>query len=317
MKLKYLVLAFCIPAVFTVQAELYARPFIPGKISTNISLGSLSGKTKERVYAFDEGGRKISQLDWKYNNAAIIKGALTWDIMTWLSVGASGWTTIDSRRGYMTDTDWLDTSKPHEWTNYSWHPKTRLNFANEFDLNIKGWILNEMCYRLGIMAGYQESRYSFKAVGGSYIYPSNEGVYDRGRVGTIPADQRGIGYKQRFRIPYIGLVGSYRYENFEFGGAFKYSNWVSSSDNDEHYHRSITFRENFKNQRYYSLAANVGYYFIHNAKIYAEGTWSRINNKKGDASIYDYSHKLYGENPGGGGIENYNFITTVGLVYHF
>ncbi|EAS9893762.1 omptin family outer membrane protease, partial [Salmonella enterica] len=159
MKLKYLTLAFCIPVIFTVQADQYALPFIPGKISTDISLGSLSGKTKESVYDADEGGRKVSQLDWKYNNAAIIKGALTWDIMTWISVGASGWTTVDSRRGYMTDTDWLNVSKPHEWTNYSWHPKTRLNFANEFDLNIKGWLLNEMYYRLGIMAGYQESRY--------------------------------------------------------------------------------------------------------------------------------------------------------------
>ncbi|EHJ8506517.1 omptin family outer membrane protease [Salmonella enterica subsp. diarizonae serovar 47:k:z53:[z84]] len=317
MKLKYLTLTFCIPVIFSVQADPYALSFIPGKISTDISLGTLSGKTKERVYDADEGGRKVSQLDWKYNNAAIIKGALTWDIMTWISVGASGWTTIDSRRGYMTDTDWLDVSKPHEWTHYSWHPKTRLNFANEFDLNIKGWLLNEMYYRLGIMAGYQESRYSFGAMGGSYIYPSSEGVYDRGDIGTIPADQRGIGYKQRFRIPYIGLVGNYRYENVEFSGALKYSNRVSSSDNDEHYQRSLTFREKFKNQSYYSLAASVGYYFAPNAKIYAEGTWNRINNKKGDTSVYDYGEKTYEKNQSGAGIESYNFITTLGLIYQF
>ncbi len=37
------------------------------------------------------------------------------------------------------------------------------------------------------------------------------------------------------KMPYIGLTGSYRYEDFELGGTFKYSGWVESSDNDEHY----------------------------------------------------------------------------------
>ena len=49
-----------------------------------------------------------------------------------------------------------------------------LYYANEFDLNIKGWLLNEPNYRLGLMAGYQESRYSFTARGGSYIYSSDK-----------------------------------------------------------------------------------------------------------------------------------------------
>ncbi len=29
-------------------------------------------------------------------------------------------------------------------------PDTQLNYANEFDLNIKGWLLNEPNYRLGL-----------------------------------------------------------------------------------------------------------------------------------------------------------------------
>lgn len=62
-----------------------------------MSMGKLSGKTKERVYEPAEGGRKISQLDWRYNNAAIIKGAVNWNVMDRISVGASGWSTLDSR----------------------------------------------------------------------------------------------------------------------------------------------------------------------------------------------------------------------------
>ena len=34
-------------------------------------------------------------------------------------------------------------------------------------------------------------------------------------------EKRAIGYKQRFKMPYIGLTGSYRYEDFELGGTFK------------------------------------------------------------------------------------------------
>lgn len=49
-------------------------------------------------------------------------------------------------------------------------------------------------------------------------------------------------------MPYIGLTGSYRYEDFELGGTFKYSGWVESSDNDEHYDpgKRITYRSKVK-----------------------------------------------------------------------
>ncbi|WP_352073240.1 omptin family outer membrane protease [Escherichia coli] len=81
-------------------------------INADISLGTLSGKTKERVYLAEEGGRKVSQLDWKFNNAAIIKGAINWDLNAQISIGAAGWTTLGSRGGNMVDQDWMDSSNP-------------------------------------------------------------------------------------------------------------------------------------------------------------------------------------------------------------
>ncbi|MCU7307010.1 omptin family outer membrane protease, partial [Escherichia albertii] len=84
-------------------------------------------------------------------------------------------------------------------------------------------------------------------------------------------------------MPYIGLTGSYRYEDFEFGGAFKYSGWVEASDNDEHYApgKRITYRNKVKDPNYYSVAVNAGYYVTPNVKVYVEGTWNRVTNKKG------------------------------------
>ncbi|ECW0470419.1 TPA: omptin family outer membrane protease [Salmonella enterica subsp. enterica serovar Mississippi] len=315
MRLKLLAVAISASVVLSSQAATEPGFFTPEKVSTDISLGSLSGKTKERVYLPEEGGRKVSQLDWKYSNAAILKGSINWELIRWVSVGAAGWTTLDIRGGNMIDRDWMAPSNPGTWTDESRHPNTRLNYANEFDLNIKGWLLNEPDYRLGLMAGYQESRYSFNATGGTYIYSEDGGF--RNETGSFPDGERGIGYKQRFKMPYIGLTGSYRYDNFEFGGAFKYSGWVRTSDNDEHYARETTFHSKVNNQNYYSVAVNAGYYLTPNAKVYVEGTWNRVTNKKGDTSIYDRSDNTSDYYKNGAGIENYNLITTAGLKYTF
>lgn len=314
MRHKILSLIICSTTVFSTSIYAKNSIFTHEKVSGELGLGTLSGKTKERVYDPAVGGRKVSQLDWKYNNAAIVKGSLDWDLMPWVSVGASGWTTIGSRGGHMTDSDWLDEGQKG-WTDQSKHPNTRLNYANEFDLNVKGWLLNEPTYRLGVMAGYQESRYSFNAAGGTYNYTDeNTGLP---YTGAFQADQTVIGYKQRFQMPYIGLVGSYRYENFELGGAFKYSGWVRASDNDEHYLEDTTFKAKINNQNYYYLAANVGYYVTPSAKVYVEGNWSRTTNKKGSLYGINRQELMKGDTGNDSGIENYSFMTTVGLKYTF
>lgn len=165
------------------------------------------------------------------------------------------------------------------------------------------------------MAGYQESRYSFKVTGGSANY-TDEDTGERYSEG-FPSDLRVGAYRQHYKMPYVGITGRYRYQNFEVGGTFKYSGWVHSSDNDEHYLRDITFRSKVKNQNYYSLAADLGYYVTPNAKVYVEGNWSRVTNKKGDMSAYNYAEGWEDGEKNSSGIENYSFMTTVGLKYTF
>ncbi|HAJ5871790.1 TPA: omptin family outer membrane protease OmpT, partial [Escherichia coli] len=147
MRAKLLGIVLTTPIAISSFASTETISFTPDNINADISLGTLSGKTKERVYLAEEGGRKVSQLDWKFNNAAIIKGAINWDLMPQISIGAAGWTTLGSRGGNMVDQDWMDSSNPGTWTDESRHPDTQLNYANEFDLNIKGWLLNEPNYR--------------------------------------------------------------------------------------------------------------------------------------------------------------------------
>ncbi len=139
----------------------------------------------------------------------------------------------------MVDHDWMSSEQPG-WTDRSIHPDTSANYANEYDLNVKGWLLQGDNYKAGVTAGYQETRFSWTARGGSYIY-------DNGRyIGNFPHGVRGIGYSQRFEMPYIGLAGDYRINDFECNVLFKYSDWVNAHDNDEHYMRKLTFREKRK-----------------------------------------------------------------------
>lgn len=53
------------PIAISSFASTETLSFTPDNINADISLGTLSGKTKERVYLAEEGGRKVSQLDWK------------------------------------------------------------------------------------------------------------------------------------------------------------------------------------------------------------------------------------------------------------
>lgn len=199
--------------------------FSPESVTVSTSAGMLSGKSHEMVY--DAGtGRKVSQLDWKIKNVAILKGDISWDAYSFLTLNARGWTSLASGAGHMDDYDWMNDNQSG-WTDHSSHPSTNVNYANEFDLNAKGWVFQNENYKAGVMAGYQETRFSWTATGGSYNY--DNGAY----TGEFPAGERGIGYSQRFSMPYIGLVGQYRINDFEFNALFKFSDWVRAHDNDE------------------------------------------------------------------------------------
>ncbi|AMO49252.1 Protease 7 [Enterobacter sp. FY-07] len=309
-KLNIILALFFIPMAFPASAEMQNRVFNWDRVSAGINVGTLSGLTHERVYSPNQGGRKLSQLDWRYRNAAVVQGALEWDAMRWFSLGASGWSTFSSGNSHMNDYDWQNAVQD-SWTDHSSHPDTRLNFSNQFDVNVKGWMFNTPGWRLGVMVGYQENRISFHSRGGSYSY--NNGAH----TGSFDPNEINIGYKQHYQIPYVGLTGRYRYSDIEFSGTLKYSAWARTTGNDEHYLRDLTFTDKAREQNFFSLAASVGYYVTENMKLYIEGTWNRVTNKKTDVNVNNYRQNINADYKNGGGIESYNMLTTAGLVYTF
>ncbi|MGE4802558.1 omptin family outer membrane protease [Yersinia hibernica] len=279
-------------------------------IKTSVGLGMLGGESKEYVYDSDSG-QKISQLNWKIKNTAIIKGDISWDAFNWLTLNARGWTSLASGSSGMDDYDWLIPGQTN-WSHWSNHPNTQLNHANEFDVNVKGWILNTPEYRIGTIFGYQQTRFSWAASGGSYSY--NNGA----TTGVSPPNSPGIGYNQQFSMPYLGLASIYRYQDFEFNALLKFSPWVTANDNDEHYRRNLTFREKTNNSRYYSVTVDAGYYVTPNAKVYTELSLSKYEEGKGGTEIIN---RATGEKAylGGdaAGIENMNYTVSIGMQYQF
>lgn len=300
----------------TLSGTVYAESvqltpnFSADSFSVSASAGVLSGKSGEMVY--DAGtGRKVSQLDWKIKNVAILKGDLSWNAYSFLTLNARGWTSLASGSGHMDDYDWLNSSQSR-WTNHSSHPATNVNYANEYDLNIQSWIFQDENYKAGMIAGYQETRFSWTATGGSYSYKNGAST------GTIPEGEPGVGYSQRFSMPYIGLVGQYRINNFEFNALFKFSDWVRARDNDEHYLRDLTFRDKSTQSRYYGTAVDAGYYVTPNVKVFAEFAYSKYEEGKGSTQIIDHN-KGTSSSIGGNaaGIANENYTLTAGLQYRF
>lgn len=312
MRLKMMAIVLSAPIAFTAVANAEDSFFTPEKVSVDMGLGSLSGESKMHVYDPLIGGQKIYQASWKYKNAAIVKGSVDWDLLPWVSVGAAGWTTLASRGSNKHSRVQEDARIEQLADEYD--DPTHLNYANQFDLNIKGWLLNEPDYRLGVMAGYQESRYSFT----SFRNFTSDIDEDTGLpIGNAAQSVAINGYKQRSKIPYVGLTGSYRYQRFEFGATFKYSGWVQSNDGEDSYISDHITTGKVNSQKYYSLAANAGYYVTPNAMLYLEGIWNRTTNKIGNRITDNRPEGTTVVDEFSRGIENSSFITSIGLKYTF
>lgn len=292
------------------EMNMLSPDFSSQSITASASAGMLSGTSHEMVYDVDTG-RKVSQLDWKIKNVAILKGGLSWTPYSFMTLNASGWHSLASGSGYMDDYDWMNTSEKG-WTDHSSHPDTKVNHASEYDLNLKGWFFRGEYYKTGLVAGYQDTRFSWTATGGLYNYDNGASM------GNFTAGERAIGYSQRFSMPYIGLAGQYHLRDFEFNAVFKFSNWVRAHDSDEHYMRELSFREKTTHSRYYGASFDVGYYVTPNTRVFAELAYSKYEEGKGSSQVIDnVSGDSYSIDGDAAGISNKNYAIGAGLQYRF
>ncbi|MDR1827162.1 MAG: omptin family outer membrane protease [Methylobacteriaceae bacterium] len=312
--MKKLALALCIlglstgaglaqDAEFIDEVPLVEAPETIGG-TMNLSLGYLKGEAREFVYD-PIGGDTISELIWDIS-APILKGEIGADLFPWLSISVGGWTTVAKSDSVMDDYDYNQEYNGKLYTLHSHHDDTDLNFANEWEVALKGWVLRDSNARGGLLMGYRESRYSWTARGGTYDYYGFTGSFDAG----VP----GIGYRQMYFTPFLGLVAEANYGGFEFGARVRYSPAVKSNDRDNHYLRSLEFLDRGYSGTFFSLEGSMGYYFSEHVKAYVEGTYTAYKDLKGPTLYIDMDTQQWDQSLGNsGGLQNKAYSISIGL----
>lgn len=277
--------------------------------SINSSLGYLGGSAHEFVYDSDTG-RKMSQLNWEMKGVPIVQVEGNYQLLSWLDTNLRGWITLGKGSVLMDDYDWL-IPEQSAWSKWSHHTDTDLRGANEVDMSMRAFALQNAAYQLGGVIGYQRNLYSFLAKGGCFNY--DNGI----DIGCFPDGEVGIGYQQMFNMPYIGLLGTYVHDAIELSGIFKYSNSVVGRDVDQHYQRSLTFREGSNQFEFYHVLFNAGYFVKPQVKLFVMGSYTYFPNKKTGTQIRDNTQNIVVFLPhGSAGFSNENYVCALGVQYN-
>jgi plasminogen activator len=154
--------------------------------------------------------------------------------------------------------------------------------------------------------GYRQSRYSWTARGGTYDYYGDTGYFDPGVAG--------IGYKQMFYAPFLGLAAEANYGGLEFGARVKYGPAVKSKVYDSHFLRGLDFIDRGYNGTFYSLEGSMGYYFTEHVKAFIEGSYTVYKDLKGPMFIVDTETLVWDQALGNsGGMQNKSYSISIGL----
>ncbi len=275
------------------------------KLSINAGIGYLGGESKEYVY---EDDLTLSQLNWNIEQAAIVIGEINYQIFQNLALNAAGWVTAGMGNATMDDYDWLNPNQS-SWTEWSHHEDTDLRYANQVDLNLRSWFMKREHLKLGLMAGYQRNAFSFLARGGCFQYDNRQ------FIGCFPENEIGIGYQQTYNTGYLGALGHYENKALDVNAAVKYGPYVKSNDVDQHYARSLTFKESGNGASFYSLAVDTGFRMNPRAKVYIEGAINYFSNTKANTEMID---RISGERDffiNAAGLKNTNYWLALGIQY--
>lgn len=284
-----------------------------GSVDLSMGLGLLNGRSQEKVY---DDGEKLSQLTWDMKQVPTLHLGLAFHPLDWLSYDLRGWTRISDGNSHMKDYDWI-SDEDVGWTHYSNHPKTRLKNAWQLEFAATAWALKREDVALGVMAGYQRSRFDWDSKGGSYIYSSDNGFRDL--EGNFPGGEKAISYQQTYDTPYLGLVGLYNLKNWTLESRFKYSQWVRARDFDTHHMRDLTFSgSNGNTGRMQSLALGLTYNVNPQLSVKAGIDHQVYTSTKGSTLI---KHTPSGDSlrtePKSTAQSNRTTMTTLAVAYQF
>ena len=274
-------------------------------LAFDLGVGYLQGVGQEFVY---DGNDTISQLNWRIEDAAIVKAKLAYRVNDWLSANISGWSTLVEGQGHMDDYDWLIPNQTR-WSHWSNHPDTDLNYANSVDVNLQSLFYHHNKASLGVLLGYQWTNQSFTAKGGCYDYSNSLSV------GCFPQGELGIGYQQKFETAYVGLQGHYLLNRIGLTGTVKYGPYVKSRDVDQHYLRNLTFSESSGEADFYSASIMGQYPIRPSLNLFVEATYDHFTNGRADMTVRDNNTGFGGFVPDAAGLNAKQYYGVIGVRY--
>ena len=158
--------------------------------------GYLTGQSRELVFDVATG-RKVSELFWNVNRAAVVGGVFAFKPFDWFTFKVAGWTPVYSSNR-MEDYDWL-TAPFTDWSDRSEHGDTPLNYTYQIDLSgavriasFGGGSLFDTA-SLSVLGGYRWFTIGWTANGGSFLYSA--GGF-RNNPGNFADGQTVISYRQ-------------------------------------------------------------------------------------------------------------------------
>ncbi|MEO4047436.1 omptin family outer membrane protease [Pseudomonas sp. CAU 1711] len=278
----------------------------------SLGLGYLTGRSQEKVYD-PQSGAKISQLFWEIEQAPTLHAGLVVEPRPWLGLSLSGWTKLDSGNSTMTDYDWLVEGEG-AWSDRSYHPDTRLMRAYQVDAAASFWLLREDDWQLGLLLGYQHTHYKWEAKGGSYTYSSDFGFRDL--QGNFPDGELGITYEQTYKAPYLGVVGRYRWGDWQIDASLRGSRWVDAEDYDIHHQRDTTFTGTGEGSHLRAASLGLAYSFSERLSLRGQVDYQEFSEGKGKVRIDEGGVREIVEGDAGG-MSNRTTQGSLALRYRF
>lgn len=247
-------------------------------------VGMLEGEALEIVYDPEEGGRKISELQWDLSGLTIAGLGISVNWGRW-RFNAGAWTAVNEGDGEMKDYDWLIPGM--DWSDYS---RSEVDIEKSYlvDMNITYAFHTTPFIEVRGVVGYKEDFWEWSDRGQEFVY-SLYGFRDyTGHFGG----ENVIDYEQRFQIPYLGiqLAGATGRARWLAYGA--YSPFVQAEDKDHHILRETHFEEKFSGGDYFAAGLGVAWSLTRLAEIGLTLEYQEVPTFKGDMTIVELGEKI-------------------------
>lgn len=267
------------------HADPMGMTFLDGTVRLRGSYGLMTLGADEIV---KPGTWNLSHLYWRSNNVQLAKGALEVDVTpTWTAIlkGSIGF----GGNHHMEDLDWIPpyTLEPGgpKWSHQSLHKKTELDKYFTVDAALRYNMVEDPISSLGILGGAKYTNVKWTAYGGTYIY-SEAGFRDK--TGTFPDVAVGS-YEQKMPVAYLGAEGTYKMDNWSFGGFGTAGIAIAPTSIDYHYLRTTKFEDKFVIAPELTLGLSAEYRILNQLSFYTDATSSWLFQLKGDTKSTNWT----------------------------